>query len=207
MADIPEHQLSTERLRHAILNQGLKPKPARRQIGWLWMPATAMVLAFSIAIIRNMNSSALPQVGGPVADNRLSTDGSNLPDSVVAEPRLENAFAFATASGEIISVEKKAASAAKPSVHRRTHREAASDEGAQLEELKDAIKKEFENMASTPPVAVKALAASEPKPAAKRSAVVAEEAPIVIIDSTKDKTTGAQRATEVDSASNVLVGG
>lgn len=208
MANIPEHQLSTERLRDAILNQGLKPKPAKPQFGWLWMPAAAMVLAFSIMVVRNMNTTGMPTIGSPVADAAHSNAGEQLPDSVLPNPRMENAFAFATASGEIMSVEQTQPKATMV-LHHRSHRQSEGDDTSRLEALNDAIQKEFENMASTPPQPVVTALASETKAStAKRTAVAkSDEAPIVLIDSAKDKTTGAQRATEVDSASNVLVGG
>src|SRR3569832_1202380 len=59
MGDVPEHQLSTVRLCHAILNLGLKPM-SRPQFGWLWMPAAAAVLTFSIVMVRQVRGPQLP---------------------------------------------------------------------------------------------------------------------------------------------------
>lgn len=206
MADIPEHQLSTERLRHAILTQGLKPKPAKPQFGWLWMPAAAAALAFGIVVVRNMNNSPIPHfTGGTVANNSISNLGNDLPDIV---KETDNAFAFATASGEIISVQQPAMTTTVRTYRPRTHRSAKNEvDGARVATLRDAIREEFERNASVPPAAIaKAFDKDVPGNAGRRDALV-QESPIVLIDSAKDESTGAQRAKELDSASNVLVGG
>src|SRR5690349_10801263 len=71
--EIPEDQLSKERLRHAILSQGLRPKPVPSGRSWLWMPAAAATLAFGMILMRGGTNS--PEVsivgsaGGSVATN------------------------------------------------------------------------------------------------------------------------------------------
>lgn len=195
MGDIPEHQLSTDRLRHAILNQGLKPK-SRPQIGWLWMPATAAALAFGIVMVRNANRSVLPAIG--------PAGGSH--EFVVNET--PDAFALATASGEILSVANTqptpavsyAAIKTAPIRHRR-------DDRSRIEDLKARVNQEFENLLSANEgIAAEAALDTKSRSAAKPS-TSPSGAPIVLIDTAKDSTTGAQKAKEVDSASNVAVGG
>lgn len=186
MANVPEHQLSTERLRHAILNQGLKPV-SRPRWGWLWMPAAAAVLAVGLVLARGIGSMpGLPMSGGPVA----SSNGSDLQ---FPQPRLENAFAFATASAQILSVAKTEPAAVVPP---RSHRRAPNVD--RLAALRDAVNQEFENQM---------MASISPTPRARDAKNPPSGAPIVLIDGSQDSSTGTLKASEVDSTSNVVVGG
>lgn len=53
--NVPPDQLSKERLRQAILGNGLHPVPMRRSLGlgWLWAPAAAFAAAFVFVFLRN----------------------------------------------------------------------------------------------------------------------------------------------------------
>lgn len=191
IGEIPEHQLSTERLRHAVLNRGLKPK-SRPQLGWLWMPTTAAVLAFGVFFFQHR-----PQTGTP-GSFALGIDSSSVAPSTIDEPG--DAFALATASGQISSVAPPAPAVTLVS-HVTRHRTRNAD-SSHVADLMARVSAEFDNelMASAnTTVPSSALASNETKPVS--------EAPIVLIDSTRDAQTGAQKATEVDSASNVIVGG
>jgi hypothetical protein len=197
MADVPEHQLSTERLRHAVLNRGLRPK-ARPQFGWLWMPASALALAFAIVMMRQ-TGSGLPGVGqGPLVRGDANTSSLALNDF---KPHISEPFAFASASGQILSVEHHDSSLtlASNSGNARRHRVDRS----RLDDVMERVRRGFENqhwVDINPP--------SLPNGEATLSASAQPSgAPIVLIDSTKDSKTGAHKATEVDSASNVVVGG
>src|SRR5438128_37793 len=52
LKDVPEDQISAERLRFAILEKGLERKSAPSPYGWLWMPAAVALFAFSLALLR-----------------------------------------------------------------------------------------------------------------------------------------------------------
>lgn len=193
MADVPEHQLSTERLRHAVLNQGLKPKP-RPQFGWLWMPSMAAVAAFAVMFAVRSQHVSIPAGPG------VALNGSE-PTDLIRDKKMDQPFAFATATAEISSVDggqpapamMLAVNNSRPSRHR-------SDRA--LTALKEAVYREFLNVDS---------ADMHPKPLgvapASSGSTQPSGAPIVLIDSAKDSKTGAQKATEVDSANNVVVGG
>ncbi|HWD39290.1 MAG TPA: hypothetical protein VG944_10605, partial [Fimbriimonas sp.] len=60
LADIPDHQLSNERLREAVLAQGLKPHPATRtDWSWLWMCAgSAAVVVATLTFLRSSRTTA-----------------------------------------------------------------------------------------------------------------------------------------------------
>src|SRR5687768_3632873 len=87
LGDVPEHQLSTERLRHAILEQGLKPK---RESGnpfvWLLMPAAVAALAF--VVVFNRPQSSGPSTGPSVAINTSDMiDGRKIDDIDLDVPK------------------------------------------------------------------------------------------------------------------------
>ena len=196
LGDIPEHQLSSERLRHAVLNRGLQPK-SRPQLGWLWMPAMTAVVFFSVFMARKSHNAPLPfPPSGAVAVGPSNND-------LITESHPEEAFALATASGEILSVEQPASklrTASRSVMPRRHHTERyrldASDDSG-LPDLGDDLG--FDSTLGGGTGAFKSTKeASVPQPSG---------APIVLIDGSKDKSTGAQKATEVESASNVVVGG
>lgn len=64
LKEVPVSQLSNERLREAVLRQGLKPEPKRSSIwNWAWMPTASFVLVLMILpLSKGLMSSAEPQV-------------------------------------------------------------------------------------------------------------------------------------------------
>lgn len=73
LADVPPDQLSNDRLRDAILGQGLKPKQAF-DWSWVWMPALSCVLVAGLMMgIRHRQSVEPSLVGSAVVS--LQTSG------------------------------------------------------------------------------------------------------------------------------------
>jgi len=67
LSDIPPHQLSNDRLRDAILGQGLKPKSVF-DWSWIWMPALSCTLVAGLLFgLRHRPSAELNFVGPQVA--------------------------------------------------------------------------------------------------------------------------------------------
>jgi hypothetical protein len=227
MADIPEHQLSSERLRDAILTQGLKPK-SRSGLGWLWMPAAACALAFSFVAIRNMRASAgFQQFGG---GGNVAVAPEHREDSIFVQPesttrfdagksQVAETFKAPSSTESSVAVE----SSSPTPVVRRTHR---ARHTVDVDALKAAVAAQFRDDIDSISSPVKEESgrvmalSSAPAPQAKESGMAlrggadaaATSAPqgstkIILIDGSKDAATGAQRATEVESSSNVLVGG
>lgn len=64
LKEVPVSQLSNERLREAVLRQGLKPEPKRSSIwSWAWMPTASFILVLMILpLSKGWMSSAEPQV-------------------------------------------------------------------------------------------------------------------------------------------------
>jgi hypothetical protein len=192
MADIPEHQLSTERLRNAVLNQGLKPK-SRPQLGWLWMPTMAAALAFGFVFIRNAQNSPLSGLPGNFAKNDISK-----PNPFDVPGPSQNVFAMASASGQILSVAKDPEAKLISNTH-SGHRNRVDRE--RVAALKQEVMYEFLNgmSADAHPRPYEAEASSKPRSFDSSSET------IILIDG-KDSSTGAQSAKEVDKNS-VVVGG
>jgi hypothetical protein len=64
LKEVPVSQLSNERLREAVLRQGLKPEAKRSSIwSWAWMPTASFILVLMILpLSKGWMSSAEPQV-------------------------------------------------------------------------------------------------------------------------------------------------
>lgn len=196
--EIPEHQLSTERLRHAVLNQGLKPK-ARPQLGWLWMPTVAAAFAFGIMFMRDGHQQ-LPL--GSFADGSTIANPSGPP--VAMNEALGDPFLSATASGQVLSVADMQPAPNATFAMNRMGRHSRNDRHV-VDDLKAQVAMEFDNLMQVN---------TDPQPkvmlTSARGAKLADApaaSSIVMIDSARDKNTGAQKATEVDSAGDVIVGG
>ncbi len=187
--DIPEHQLSTERLRHAVLNQGLKPT-SRPQLGWLWMPTVAAVLTFGIVLVRNTHqSSPLASIG-----SNASLANSSPAPMAMNEP-MGDPFQYATANGDVLSVAASQPAPKAIAVSNRALRR-HRDDSRVVSDLKAQVAMEFDNLmlAEENPQPRAAFEASRSKPG--RETVSSAPAPIVMIGTSKDANTGAQKATE-----------
>ncbi len=198
LMDIPEDQLSKDRLRNAILMQGLKPKPEKASpLGWLWMPATAFLLAAAVMLFNPQGSG-----GDPV----VAVSEKDVPSNFVAIKPLTS-FNFGTLSAGTASEEKEAPKSivvaqsqqSEPPVRRKRIRN--------NEELAKVELKGFGLIASNhqaPRITITTVPDPEMSPETEASA---PPTPIVIIEDNRDVSTGAYRAIEVGSSSNVLIGG
>ena len=210
LIDVPPDQLSKERLRDAILGQGLKPLPVHDPVrwGWAWMPATAFTLVFGWLTVRHLNA-----------------------------PPTQN---FRSSAGEVAFVSHKESSAKEaglnfapihsvPSVTGARHPVAKSDTVAKLvqslhaansdqrvatvaaggERSSDSSLKKLGDVSAGKSSQVALAKHSDPidAPANNAGKLVSINSPMVMINPEKDNDSGAQTATEVDSASNVVVGG
>lgn len=211
----PEHQLSTERLREAILRDGLKhEKPAATS--WRWVFAPAAVAAAAMLITLRFGSqpfsgpTTIPSGGGELAsgyDARLKapTAGTDVsPFRDIASAPIEMARASSIGAAEaavdrmanVEAIEPPATPAApamsKASLVAKVEAPAAADSTPAL------TPEDISNLA---------MDGALPAGAVAMSAESSEVQPIVLIGMESDESTGANRATEVSSASNVIVGG
>lgn len=234
---VVEHQLSTERLRHAILNRGLTheappPTPFWR---WVWMPAAAVIGAFLLTNfvprLPGTSDPILTEAGTPVgsapvvlnAPGGESAPTSGMLSAPMAAPeagvRIE-AVASRNAGGPVVVASRNPAPA-----HRTSSPEKVGETAARLEAGAAGTSKvaaarvssgtseaAFGTMAA--PMATDhageavALASRFPAEAVASSVRthVQNSEPIVLVGTDVDRDTGAKRAIEVTSPSNVVIG-
>jgi|GEM_PF-811566 len=225
MATIPDDQLSKERLRDAILAQGLRPVPerARPSLGWLWMPVAACTLAFGLMTFKNRPTGE-PVVMIPastkdlVADARLEPKVTPTPDlpTVTSKPvekfdltrEEREASAAATTTNRVEKVVAATAVEESKPRKRRVRRARQERKPIVIETNLPPVEESIGNSSVAGVVATN----SQPKQSDSESTVATLQAPpttgpIVLIDAQPDANTGAPAATEVGSATNVLVGG
>jgi hypothetical protein len=205
MRDVPEDQMSKERLRDAILAQGLKPQPVEQgaRFGWLWMPATAFVLAAAaMAMMNSQRGSAGPNI--VMNEDRIKT-----PSVEIQEPSIFRSEPAAVAKKATPKQTIVATNDASPRERIRRAR-------VQEQPEEDLAPIELDFPTSIPHMDLrKVLVAGRSDEGQQPTMSVAESTdtapaastPIVIIEDNRDESTGAYRATEVGTATNVLIGG
>lgn len=197
LKDIPEMQMSTERLRDAILNGGLKPTPVPK-LSLSWIAASVAVCAVGFMAVSRMGSSG---ASGPVVLNEAPTtvstpivldwqptspkidpenwlgfdDSIQIQQAVVTTPRKSNPVRLARKT-----VDESKTVAAAPVV-------AETSKGANLEP----------DLALRPGVADSNLTAG----------ITTETNDIVVIDAQAQNDEGISRAKEVKPTTNVVIGG
>lgn len=230
MADVPEHQLSNERLREAILARGLnsqpvEDRPARRGFGagWVWMPVAACALGFFLISTRH---KPVPP-GGPVIE---------LGNSVAATTASDGHFAFNDTPTDMFPSKRVTASDIKPTVPATTspktsaiatpvvdiepsssrhHFSRNRVSRREVEEVANplftadstVVPPKWDNHPITTPIEPPKAPKPTDKPKLTDTRVADDSGPIVLINSDTDADTGAPTATEVGTASNVVIGG
>ena len=205
--NLPPDQLSRERLRDAILNQGLRPQATKsnESRGWLWMPVLAGAAAFAFISFRPAASRTeeprLVLGDGPVMTAKLTEPlDQPAPATILtkkaAEPKQEPAVVPVRRLVATSRVEKRSTNVpARPIVLNAADFAATSATG---DKPKAVVAKER----PTDPKATLVASKSSEEPILEANA-----GPIILIDTHKDADTGANSATEVGTPSNVLVGG
>ena len=220
--DIPEMQYSKERLRDAILGQGLKPsRPGLPWLNWVLAPG-ALVCTFALGyVLMNGTSRKNPTYVGPntLAENS-KPNGITLPKQELTKPEpivATNSAKSTTDAGgpEVIrDIEGSTATRWVVSSTRRVHTKKHVDtpSGGLLamntSERTSAPKFDAAPTASLassggfvgPESPVYSLAVP-----AKSTAVL--DATLIIIDKDQDSGVGTSIATEVNDTKNVVIGG
>jgi hypothetical protein len=196
LADVPDDQLSKDRLRHAILMSGLKPKADEKASpwGWLWMPATGALVAAGLMMFNGQRGAGEPMVALGNLEAGADRVALNAPT-----------FEFAS-SGYTPKLEVKktvASNVQKPKTRRANTppQELATVELVDFgssHNYKTDLMVSIDKESRLPTQSVEEPEMNEPSSASSN---------IVIIENNRDESTGAYRATEVGTASNVLIGG
>ena len=207
LSEIPPDQFSKERLRDAILGQGLKPlpMPTSSRWGWTWMPISAFAIAFGWLTIRHMNA----------------------PDPLILHADTGSVATRLTPPSESHNAELKPLKAVTPVALAHPHSKAAvethlvdhrpilsTDQSAyrladNVTNAARVVRKTFDviNAAKTieaQPNQSDQNPATQPTPSGKLASI---NTPMVVINPENDNSSGAPKATEVDGANNVVVGG
>lgn len=202
LGDIPECQLSRERVRDAILNSDLKARPsAPAGLRWAVVPVLAVAIGWALmqhdrapsgsnSVGKAVKSPApMAQAESPSATNLASPE----PMRMEAAPKLES--------------EVQAASGRRPSATRRTRNRAI------LVARQDPPALAGETLvAQAAPVAPGPQAPMSPESEGPTSPEVApethsDEAPVVVIQQEPTLETGASRAKEVEANGQIVIGG
>lgn len=202
LADIPPDQLSKERLREAILDRGLKPKPVRRT-SWAWMPMTAAAVAAAAFLLRPHPPVSTRVAIGPRQNifsiPKVATPGDSAVAGRVAPPASSEEIDVPTAAMRAAIYDPSSRHSSTRRHHLRTDIQIGTGDMKEF----DLTANISPQSSVTPPTGK----TSSPSGADSQPAASTPSAPIVLIDSEKDGSTGASKATEVNSTSNVVVGG
>lgn len=196
LREVPDDQLSVERLRHAILARGLEERKSRRLLpSWTWMPASSMALAAVLVAARGWMPVPDPKY---VADPTLVADAPPVALEAAAPKPKPPAPAVV-------------AQAASPEVRRSSVRRGtvASRARTQDKPVLVAMNAEAEKTMSA---SVEEAPASMERSAPAEDPVVSESPQVdppavVLIQDDGSEGMGAMRAVEMESLRHVVVGG
>ena len=190
--NIPAHQLSNERLRDAVLGQGLKPVSAKPSIfGWLWMPTAACLLAFAIVTLRPKTAAEPKLMINPPATEHVMAFNSGL-DKPNTRPAPVATIDHASPTTPV--------AAEKPAT--KKHRVRSIDNASAFAETTGI---DWSSALASMTTATESAPVSSTTQVASDASSSANN--IVLIDQDKNVETTTPRATEIGSPSNVLVGG
>jgi hypothetical protein len=221
LQEIPEMQLSTERLREAILGQGLKPiKPSFAWWTWLGGPLAAasvflLFFASSGGMNRLLGRSPEPQIVlgelSKKSEPMLATTspGSEKVDGMTQLSNSNKAFVLNNQSDSTKGVSESNTASRKIRRKSKSSRKAYS--GMTLVATNVKATSASANIVVAPeapklqPVDSNALSDTEVTFDGGNSST--PDSTIVMINTEKDESTGAPIATEVRNPSNVVIGG
>ncbi len=198
LMEIPEDQFSKDRLRNAILMQGLKPQPEKASpLGWLWMPATAFLLAAGVMMFNPRSPSGEPMV---------AVNDTDIPSRVVVIKPPKGFKVNATPKKQPKQEQKTLVVRNETPRQSTRNRDVRQDEELAQAELNFGTTLPQRNflVQNDPEARIPAMPAAESRVSTDSGST---SAAIVIIEDKRDESTGAYRATEVGTASNVLIGG
>jgi len=202
LRDIPEMQMSRERLRHAILAGGLK-ESRKWQLNWIAAPVAIAAVAFAVTMVVRRPSLPLPNGAGLTA---MSTDA---PADSVMDPTLERiqvppSGMFGNERLSAVEFDKEP-ERFKPTLVSSKPRSRVARKERDVREAPPAA------LGSAAPMAASAtMAAGAPVGGGEMtltSAPVQESSEVIVLTTETDRDTGAQRATAMESSSNVVIGG
>ncbi|MBX3118983.1 MAG: hypothetical protein KF784_07950 [Fimbriimonadaceae bacterium] len=209
--EVPDHQLSTERLRHAILNKGLnRPKKKAGWLSWVWMPGTAAALTFATLFV--MNRGGDPNVilpsGGSLVVNTPARSFELLKDPAmsalqgIAMSQKEKPEGIISETTIAMRTPEQPQSRA-PRGKRNTSKKAT----IVLAGIESAILNKTATLDESPTPAGGAAARGSHMTTLVEPMPMSASEPIILITPENDSKTGARKAVEQSSSSNVSISG
>lgn len=206
LADVPPHQLSNDRLRDAILGQGLRVKPQAADLSWLWMSGTACTAAAILFVFLGRNRPVATEV---VFDpNHVGTAlaraddgfGHGLANLSKAESNPVRTFP------KLVAISRPS----RPVIRRARHhrRVLENPESGWYASILSNPPDDASVAQDTPVASASTVAEADSEATAKLQPV--DKKPddgVVVIEPDTDQATGAQKATELGTTKNVEVGG
>ena len=198
--NVPEPQISIDRVRDAILRDGLKPH-AEPKVGWSWFvtPAATCAIAFAIMYLR-------PH--GAKADPKILLNPSSGAGFTAINSKFDRSDVDANRIGTFISDPVGAAVNSVPNESDDQTPELSAGHEVARPVVSEA--KHSSELIIWPPKegSASTLAQTVSKPdTLAMSQPTSDAGNIVLIDQERDASNATPRATEVGSPSNVLVGG
>lgn len=204
LRDIPECQLSTERLRDAILGQGLKPKPRFSLAQWAFAPAAVLLVAFGITMMANNRTSVTPSSSTAFVEkpSHASTDLGPVASLTAPSPH-ETLVPTPERLRETVQVVSKTTDSAV----RSTAKVPAVTLASAPAPVKAPRNNQKEAEFVAPISAANGIECAIPPDSLAMTVTSETSAPIVVIGEESDLETGASRAMEVETPKNVVIGG
>ncbi len=203
LRDVPEMQMSCDRLRDAILAGGLKEP---RAAGWTWfaIPVAVAAGAFLFTIVSRRPSMQVPIV--PVAS--VSNPGSSFDVAMERSPNVGlESIRPESATTPLGTLEFKMAS--EPEVTPKARKKVIPTSVARTSHpvADNTPKVAFAAAPGVGEAAKMSLTAETPTAPTKEKDDRITTASVIVITPEQNGDTGTQRATEVESVSNVVIGG
>lgn len=230
LADVPEDQLSKERLREAILTRGLQERPVKRSWSWLWMPTAAAAVAFGITFAKGHFIRPDAPLTASVLDSSVVKEPGDLGkiNPFSAKPHQPSLDSVVPPEGTFEDETSNATVAMTDTPRRGSNMSRSRHGGREDSDVKEFLKDwadsmtapkasnpeasgpQFDHVGGATPTVTGLRDPKDTMPPAGpagETVMSASKPPIILIQPEKDSSTGARKATEVESASNVLVGG
>jgi len=207
----PEPMFSTDRLRDAILREGLeRRRSAAASWSWVWAPVAVGVLAFAFASSRNNHGTPLPPFvdPGPSIAVRPNSGILALPSAPTASTSVAVPPKPTARTGRVVRHKaKEPVQLPVPNIRAllvllAPQLDPVRERGTLYDKLTTSL-----NTGRIPDSGTVPMGKSSPIEMRAAGARPAKNERIVIIQQDTDGQTGAQRATEVESSANVSFGG
>jgi hypothetical protein len=198
LRDVPPDQLSKERLQNAILAGGLKPKPVRNGISWLWVPSTALTILVGMFLLSKVPLSTPGSIEASSGGNNVSAMVLNDYDISMADQLRKATFTGGVVMGrDETGLNRPVFGEEDATVPAGTAGGSVESAAPDVTRQRFTAKRSYES-SQAPNGAIRTLDASPQES-------VPAHGPLVIIQSGRDMSTGAQSAVEVSQTEDVIV--